>query len=146
MFVLVVGIGRVGSAVARKALAEGHTVSVLDRDPLSHERLDQGLETSWEESGGRFTIGAALESQALLAAGIEEADVFIAATNGDNTNLVIVQIAQKRFGVGRVVARVLDPARAEWYAERGGIEVICGTSRAIDMIQAAAFQSLGAGQ
>lgn len=145
MFVLVVGIGRVGSAVARKALAEGHTVSVLDRDPLSHERLDQGLETSWEDAGGRFTIGAALEAKALIEAGVEEADVFIAATNGDNTNLVIVQIAQKRFGVKRVVARVLDPARAQWYGERGGIDVICGTSRAIDMIETSAFQPLEAG-
>lgn len=146
MFVLVVGVGRVGSSVARKALAEGHTVSVLDRDPLSHERLDQGLETTWEEAGGRFTIGAALETQALVQAGVEEADVFIAATNGDNTNLIIVQIAQQRFGVDRVVARVLDPARAEWYGQRGGIEVICGTSRAIDMIEGAAFGSVETGR
>src|SRR3546814_10689865 len=55
MFVLVIGAGRVGSSVARKALADGHTVSVLDEDPLSHERLDAGMSTSWEEAGGRFT-------------------------------------------------------------------------------------------
>ena len=99
MFVLVVGAGRVGSSVATSALRAGHTVSVLDEDPLSHERLDVELGTSWEEAGGRFTIGTALEIDALIEAGIEEADVFIASTNGDNTNLVVAQLAQRRFEV-----------------------------------------------
>ena len=71
MFVLVVGAGRVGSSVATSALRAGHTVSVLDEDPLSHERLDVELGSSWEESGGRFTIGTALEMDALAEAGIE---------------------------------------------------------------------------
>ena len=130
MFVLVVGAGRVGSSVAKKALAAGHEVSVLDEDPLSHERLDANQPTSWEDAGGRFTVGTALEIDALLEAGIEQADTFIASTNGDNTNLVISQIAQRRFGVGRVIARVLDPARAAWYAEQG-LETICPTQYAI---------------
>src|SRR5215203_4077148 len=119
MFVLVVGAGRVGSSVATSALRAGHTVSVLDEDPLSHERLDVELGSSWEESGGRFTIGTALEMDALTEAGIGEADVFIASTNGDNTNLVVSQIAQRRFSVPKVIARVLDPRRAAWYAEQG---------------------------
>jgi len=144
MFVLVTGAGRVGSAVARQALDEGHQVSVLDKDALSHERLDQGLATSWEEAGGRFTVGAALETQALIAAGIEDADVFVAATGGDNTNLVVAQIAEQRFAVARVISRVLDPARAEWYGQRGGIETICGTRRAIDMVSASITSSGGA--
>ena len=130
MFVLIVGAGRVGSSVAKKALAAGHEVSVLDEDPLSHERLDANQPTSWEDAGGRFTVGTALEIDALLEAGIEQADTFIASTNGDNTNLVIAQIAQRRFGVGRVIARVLDPARAAWYAEQG-LETICPTQYAI---------------
>ena len=71
MMVLVVGAGRVGSAVAKSTLAAGHTVSVLDEDPLSHERLDAGQTTSWEDAGGRFTVGTAIEIDALLAAGIE---------------------------------------------------------------------------
>ncbi|HEX8205371.1 MAG TPA: TrkA family potassium uptake protein [Solirubrobacteraceae bacterium] len=130
MFVLIVGAGRVGSTVARKALSEGHEVSVLDEDPLSHERLDANQASSWEDSGGRFTVGTALEIDALLEAGIEQADTFIASTNGDNTNLVIAQIAQRRFGVDKVIARVLDPARAAWYAEQG-LETICPTQYAI---------------
>ena len=47
MFILIVGAGRVGSAVARRALEAGHTVSVLDSDPLSHERLDKDQSTTW---------------------------------------------------------------------------------------------------
>ena len=136
MFVLIVGAGRVGSTVAKKALAEGHEVSVLDEDPLSHERLDANQPSSWEDAGGRFTVGTALEIDALLEAGIEQAETFIASTNGDNTNLVIAQIAQRRFGVDRVIARVLDPARAAWYAEQG-LRTICPTQSAIEMLETA---------
>jgi len=136
MVVLIVGAGRVGSAVARSALANGHDVSVLDEDPLSHERLEVGLDASWEDSGGRFTVGTALEIDALEAAGIAEADVFIASTDGDNTNLVISQIAQRRFGVPRVIVRVLDPARSDWYAQQG-LHTICPTKRAISELEAA---------
>src|SRR4030088_803332 len=102
MFILIVGAGRVGSAVAKRALAAGHEVSVLDEDPLSHERLDEGQSTPWEDAGGQYTVGTALEVDALLAAGIENADLFIASTDGDNTNLTISQIAQRRFGVPKV--------------------------------------------
>ena len=136
MFVLIVGAGRVGSQVAKAALASGHTVSVLDEDPLSHERLDEGQRTTWEDSGGRFTVGHAIEVEALLEAGIEDADVFIASTNGDNTNLVIAQIAQRRFEVDRVMVRVMDPARARWYAQQG-LSTICPTIAAIDEFNAA---------
>ena len=135
MFVLIVGAGRVGSAVAKSALGAGHEVSVLDQDPLSHERLDAGQTQSWEDSGGQFTVGTALETDALIEAGIERADAFIAATSGDNTNLVIAQIAQKRFGVEKTIVRVMDPARADWYGEQG-MQTISPTKHAIEMFEA----------
>ena len=131
MFVLIVGAGRVGSSVARSALAAGHEVSVLDEDPLSHERLDAGMETSWEDAGGLFTVGHAIEADALEEAGIGRADIFIASTDGDNTNLTIAQIAKRGYGVDRVVARIMDPYRAAWYAEQG-LETICPTKIAIE--------------
>lgn len=136
MFILIVGAGRVGSAVARNALAAGHTVSVLDDDPLSHERLEVGMDTGWEEAGGRFTVGHALEVDALTEAGIEEADVFIATTRGDNTNLKVAQIAKKHYKVPRVIVRVADPARAAWYREQG-LDTICPTQHAIEMFSTA---------
>src|ERR1700712_2967849 len=123
MLVLIVGAGRVGSTVAKRALARGHEVSVLDEDPLSHERLDDANEGAWGDRGGQFTVGTHAEIEPGCEAGIEDADVFVASTNGDNTNLVIAQLAQKRFEVPKVVARVLDPARAAWYRERG-LEIV----------------------
>ena len=138
MFVLVVGAGRVGAALATSALGRGHTVSVLDEDPLSHERLDVEFGSSWEEAGGRFTIGTAMEIDALVEAGVEEADVFIASTNGDNTNLVVSQLARLRFEVPRVISRVLDPRRAAWYSEQG-VQTICPTQIAIEQLAAAAL-------
>ena len=137
-FIVIVGAGRVGSAVARRMLAQGHEVSVLDEDPLSHERLDVELGQGWEEAGGRFTIGTALEVDALVEAGIEDAEVFIASTNGDNTNLVVSQIAQRRFEVPRVIARVLDPRRAAWYREQG-VHTISPTQIAIEQLERVAL-------
>jgi trk system potassium uptake protein TrkA len=134
MFVLIVGCGRVGSSLARSMLREGHEVSCLDEDPESHARLEVGMDKSWEDSGGHFTVGAGLELDALVAAGIERADAFIASTDGDNTNIVISQIAKRRFSVPTVVARILDPLRAEWY-EQQGVHTICPTKVAIEMLE-----------
>ena len=136
VFVLIVGCGRVGSSVAKSMLSEGHDVSVLDENPEAIALLDRGQSQSWEDLGGRFTVGTALEIDALLAAGVEHADAFVASTDGDNTNLVIAQIAKRRFDIERVVVRVLDPARAKWYAEQG-LQTVCPTQTAIELLEAA---------
>jgi trk system potassium uptake protein TrkA len=109
---------------------------VLDEDAEAIALLDRGQDSSWEERGGQFTEGTALEIDALLAAGIERADAFVASTDGDNTNLVIAQVAKRRFDVDRVVVRVLDPARARWYAEQG-LQTVCPTQTAIELLEAA---------
>lgn len=134
MFILIVGCGRVGSSLARAMLREGHEVSCLDEDPESHARLEIGLDKPWEDLGGQFTVGTGLETEALRAAGIERAQAFVASTDGDNTNIVIAQIAKRRFNVPTVIARVLDPLRAEWY-ERQGVHTICPTRVAIEMLE-----------
>ena len=117
-------------------IAKGHDVSVLDEDPEAIALLERGLNQPWEDHGGQFTVGTALEIDALMAAGIENADAFVAATDGDNTNLVIAQIAKRRFNIEKVVVRVLDPMRAEWYSEQG-LLTVCPTQKAIEMLQAA---------
>ena len=134
MFILVVGCGRVGSSVARDLLKDGHEVSILDEDPESHVRLELGMDQGWEDLGGQFTVGTALEMDALLEAGIDKADAFIAATDGDNTNIIVAQVAQRRYNVPTVVARILDPYRAEWY-EHQGVHTICPTKVAIEMLE-----------
>jgi trk system potassium uptake protein TrkA len=136
MFVLIVGAGRVGSAVAKRALAQGHDVSVLDEDPLSHERLVEVEGQTWEDAGGMFTVGTALEVDALIEAGVQRADVFIASTDGDNTNLTVAQVVKRRFGIEKVLCRVMDPARAAWYAEQG-LHTISPTQHAIEMFEQA---------
>ena len=131
---MIVGSGRVGSAIARRMLEQGHEVSVLDEDPEAAAQLEKGMDRTWDEAGGMFTVGTALEIDALLEAGIDRADAFVASTDGDNTNLVIAQIAQRRFDVKTVVVRVLDPARATWYEEQG-LRTVCPTKIAIDMLE-----------
>jgi trk system potassium uptake protein len=133
MFVLIVGCGRVGSAIAKSMLAEGHEVSVIDETPEAVALLERGQDRSWEELGGSFTVGTALEIDALLEAGIERADAFVASTDGDNTNLVIAQVAQRRFEVPKVVVRVLDPARSSWYREQG-LWTVSPTQTAIEIL------------
>jgi trk system potassium uptake protein len=139
---MIVGSGRVGSSIARKMLERGHEVSVLDEDPEAIAQLEKGLADSWVDSGGLFTVGTALEMEALEEAGIERADAFVASTDGDNTNLVIAQIAQKRFNIKTVVVRVLDPARASWY-EQQGLRTVCPTKIAIEMLEDAVTEGIG---
>jgi trk system potassium uptake protein len=141
VFVMIVGSGRVGSAVARQMLEEGHEVSVLDEDPEAIAQLEKGLDDSWVDSGGSFTVGTALEMEALEEAGIDRADAFVASTDGDNTNLVIAQIAQRRFNIKTVVVRVLDPARASWYEEQG-LRTVCPTKIAIEMLEDAVHEGM----
>ena len=126
MFVVVVGCGRVGSALAKVLVGDGHDVNVVDQSPEAFTRLG-------DDFPGQFVRGPALETSVLEAAGIAEADAFVAATNGDNTNIVIAQIARERYGIGCVVVRVLDPNRARFYGERG-LTTICPTATAIDMM------------
>ncbi|HKP91754.1 MAG TPA: TrkA family potassium uptake protein [Thermoleophilaceae bacterium] len=139
---MIVGSGRVGSSIARKMLEQGHEVSVLDEDPEAIAQLEKGMIDSWVDSGGLFTVGTALEMDALEEAGIERADAFVASTDGDNTNLVIAQIAQKRFNIKTVVVRVLDPARASWY-EQQGLRTVCPTKIAIEMLEDAVTEGIG---
>ena len=125
-----------GSAVAKSMLADGHEVSVLDENPEAIALLNRDQEQSWEDLGGSFTVGTALEIDALMEAGIDRADAFVASTDGDNTNLVIAQLAQQRYEVECVVVRVLDPGRAKWYAEQG-LQTVCPTQTAIELLEAA---------
>jgi trk system potassium uptake protein len=144
VFILIVGAGRVGSSLARAMLRDGHQVSCLDEDSESHARLEIGLEKPWEDMGGQFTVGTGLEIEALQEAGIERADAFVAATDGDNTNIVIAQIAKRQFNVPTVIARILDPLRAEWY-EKQGVNTVCPTRVAIEMLEKEVLEAAASG-
>ena len=126
MNALIIGCGRVGSSIAIQLQQEGWDVTVVDENEDALSRLGD----HWP---GSFIVGHGMDVDLLREAGIEEADAVIAATDGDNTNVVIGQVAQKRFDIGCVVVRVLDPARADFYVERG-LRVVCPTKTAIDTL------------
>ena len=126
MNALIIGCGRVGSSIALQLQREGWNVTVVDENEDALSRLGD----HWP---GSFLVGHGMDVDLLREAGIEEADAVVAATDGDNTNVVIGQVAQKRFDVGCVVVRVLDPARADFYSERG-LRTVCPTKTAIDTL------------
>src|SRR5207244_12235415 len=82
---------------------------------------------------GGFVLGHGMDVGVLRSAGIEDADAVVVSTDGDNTNIVIGQVAQKRFANECVVVRLLDPARAEFYQQRG-LRIVCPTETAIEVI------------
>jgi len=126
MKVIVIGCGRVGSAIAKQLDRDGWEVTAVDEKEEALGRLGE----HW--SGG-FIVGHGMDVDVLRQAGIEETDGVVVSTDGDNTNLVVAQVAQKRFGIDCVVVRVLDPARAGFYESRG-LRTVCPTSTAIEVV------------
>jgi len=123
---VVIGCGRVGSAVAKGLLADGWDVTAVDETEDALMRLGP----TWP---GGFVIGHGLDTSVLEQAGIEDTDAAVVATDGDNTNVVLGQVLQKRYGTRTVVVRVLDPARAKFYADRG-LNTVCPTQTAISTL------------
>lgn len=117
--VVIVGCGRVGSLTATKLAEEGHDVTVIDWDNQAFDRLPDRFQ-------GRTVRGNAIEQDTLRHAEVTGANVFVAATGGDNRNLMTSQMAKTMFGVPRVIARIKDPERAQIYQELG-LEVDCRT-------------------
>jgi len=120
---VVIGCGRVGSSVAKGLAADGWDVTVIDENEDAFGRLGQG----WH---GGFVVGHGMDVSILERAGLADADAAVVATSGDNTNLVIGQVLAKRYDIGTVVVRILDPARAKLYSDRG-MSIVCPTQTAI---------------
>ena len=132
---LVVGCGRVGSALAKRLLEAGWEVVALDESEEALGRLGE----NWP---GEFHVGHALDIRVLESAGIRDADALIAATDGDNTNIVVAQVAKLEYEVPHVAARILDPARADFYSGRG-FDVVSPTGTAIKALTASVLESDG---
>src|SRR6476661_5630756 len=126
MKAIVIGCGRVGSSVAHELRSEGWDVVAIDEKEEALSRLGE----SWD---GGFVVGHGMDVDVLRRAGIEDADAVVVSTDGDNTNIVIGQVAQKRFANECVVVRLLDPARTAFYRERG-MRIVCPTETAIEFL------------
>lgn len=121
-----VGCGRVGSTAALTLAEEGWDVTAVDESDSALARLGE----RWR---GGFVNGHGMDVSVLRQAGIEEADAVVVATDGDNTNIVVAQIAQRMFGIECVVVRLLDPARADFYSSKG-LDVVCPTRTAYETV------------
>jgi len=119
MKVVILGCGRVGAYLAKSLTADGHQVTMIDANRVSLSRLG-------DDFPGKIVIGTGIDEDVLNQADIKEADAFVAVTNGDNTNVMAAQVAKEIFGVPRVICRIYDPLRAEFYATLG-LETICPT-------------------
>jgi trk system potassium uptake protein len=129
--VVIGGYGRVGRYLARMLEFEGHSVTVIDHDPLVFECEDA------EDIMGQRFIGPVFDRDVLEKAGIRDADCFCAVTSGDNSNIVAARTAKEQYRVPRVIARIYDPRRAEIY--RGlGISTVASvawtSTRLLDMV------------
>ena len=119
MNVVILGCGRIGSTLAGWMAKDGHKVSVVDQNDDAFRRLGPDFT-------GEMILGNGIDEDVLKRSGIEQADAFVAVTNGDNTNIMSVQIAKEKFKVPQVITRIYDPIRACAYRELG-IETICTT-------------------
>jgi trk system potassium uptake protein TrkA len=114
------GCGRVGAQLAMLLDREQHEISVLDIDAYSFRRLSPDF-------SGTALLGNGIDEEVLKRAGIEEADAFVAVTQGDNRNVMAAQIAKHIFNVPKVVCRIYDPLRQELYKILG-LEAISPTT------------------
>jgi trk system potassium uptake protein TrkA len=136
---VIVGCGRVGSSIAKKLAGEGWDVTCIDEDETALRRLG-----AWR---GGFIVGHGMDVDVLEEAGIADATAAVVATDGDNSNVVIAQVIQKRWAPTCVVVRVQDPARAEFFAARG-LRTVCPTQTAtatmLDSVRACSTVPQGA--
>jgi len=126
--IVIVGCGRVGAACAELWDKGGHEVIILDVSTRAFERLPSSF-------GGTAVRGDGTDEDVLRRAGAEDADVFVALTEGDNRNVMSAQLAVEAFEIARVIAKINDPVRAAAYAELG-IATICRTGLMADAMNA----------
>jgi trk system potassium uptake protein TrkA len=119
MRVIIVGCGRVGARVAAELDQRGENVTVIDINQRAFSRLPQSF-------GGETVRGSGTDEDVVRSAGAEQADVFMALTEGDNRNALAAQLGKHTFGIPRVIAKINDPLRAEAYRALG-LETICRT-------------------
>jgi len=112
MYVVIAGGGMVGYYLCRALLAEGHEVIVIERDRRRFQRGE-------DELGSVFMLGDGCEASVLAEAGVERADIFIAATDQDEDNLVACQVAKYRFNVPKTIARINNPRNERIFRQLG---------------------------
>ncbi len=124
---LIVGCGRVGSALAKLLDADAHEVIVVDENPAAFKRLGNKFK-------GHVVVGTGIDYDILKRSGAATADGFVAVTDGDNRNIMAALIAQRMFKIKRIVARIYDPPRGQMYRDLG-IETVVPTTEGAKLIR-----------
>lgn len=124
MKVIIVGLGRMGSGLAKSLAKKGHQVTVIDSNP---EALD-GL---GETFNGIKIEGFGFDKDILVKARIDRVDAIVACTNSDEVNAVIARVSKNIYRVPKVIARLYDPKKADVY-RRLGIQTISTTTWGIE--------------
>lgn len=127
MKIVIVGCGRVGGLLATEFSARGHATAAVDNSQRSFRHLPPDF-------AGQTILGTGIDEDVLRNAGIKEADVFIAVTDDDNTNIMAGQIAQTVYKVPWVIVRIYDPVRADIYRNLG-LHIICPTRAVAGLIE-----------
>lgn len=117
MNIIIVGGGKTGSYLASLLSGRGDTVRVIE----SRKTVVQRLEAKLPE--GTVVRGMGSSPDVLEAADVLHSDVVIAVTGNDEVNLVVSMLAKMEYGVGRVVARVNNPANAWMLDASMGVDV-----------------------
>lgn len=123
MYVIVVGGGKVGYYLTKQLLTEGHEVLLLEKDRRRQAALA-------EQIGDVVVQGDGCEVRIMAEAGFGRADVIVAVTGDDEDNLVICQMAKKKFQAPRTVARVNDPNNLMLF-EKLGIDTTVSSTQII---------------
>jgi trk system potassium uptake protein len=119
--VAIAGAGAVGRSIAGELIEHGHSVLLIDKEPLAL-REDQLPQARW-------LLADACELATLEAAELQHHDVVIAATGDDKVNLVVSLLAKTEFVVDRTVARVNHPNNEWMFNEAWGVDVAVSTPR-----------------
>lgn len=128
IYVIIVGAGKVGYYLARTLIQEGHEVLVIEKDRKTVENLREDLDEM-------IMLGDGCEVRTMTVAGMGRANVVVAVTGDDEDNLVICQMAKRKFGVPRTIARVNDPKNEELFRELGIDQAVSSTRVIYNLIE-----------
>lgn len=123
-YIIIIGCGRLGSVLANRLSAQGHSIVVIDQNEAAFTELGS-------EFSGFKIQGDANEYVVLCQAKVEKADMVLALTNDDNLNIMLSQICNQIYKIEHVIARVNKPQSAEIFSKLG-IKTICPTLLAVD--------------
>jgi trk system potassium uptake protein TrkA len=115
--IIIVGCGRFGSSLAMMLSEQNKNVSVVD----INEKAFKSLSPSYR---GLSIEGDGTDSDLLTYAGAKDADILVASTSDDDTNIMIAQVAKQIFGINKVIARVYDTSKQAAYNDMDIVSIL----------------------